>query len=233
MRSAAVALIVAMQLTSPAAMPGLDRDAIGTRVTATVLATSVPAEPDADAAQGAAPPPTSATTRLTSAERELVATVSAQFALVGLEIPDVEITFHEDAEPCRGAEGRFTASGGRRHVAVCVADRGTFASDLHRRRTLTHEFAHAWDHANLDDDRRSGLLAILGATNWNDPSDAWDERGIERFAETLTWGLYDQRRRPVLIDVPCRELHADFVAITNHDATGPLYSVCTTADDLT
>lgn len=164
---------------------------------------------------------------LADAERDLVEWAHARFELVDLDLPPVDISFHENTEPCDGSDGIYRNEGDRPRVRVCIPDRGTFASDLERQRTLVHELAHAWEQANLDDASRQGLLETLDADGWYAPDSAWDERGAERFAETIVWGLYDQLRRPTLIDVPCRELHADFRTITGHTAPGPLERVCT------
>ena len=163
---------------------------------------------------------------LTPAERELVEWATARFALVGLELPAVDVSFHDDTEPCNGNDGIYRRDGDLSYLRVCIADRGTFASNLERQRTLLHELAHAWEQANLDETQRLALLDTLGAEDWYAPDAEWGERGAERFAETLVWGLYDQIRRPTLIAVPCEDLHADFVTITGHEAPGPVASVC-------
>lgn len=163
---------------------------------------------------------------LASDERELVAWASARFALVGLDVPDVDIRFHDDTTVCGGDHGRYQSAGDRRRIDVCVADTGSFASHLHRQRTLVHELAHAWDHANLDDAGRTELLDLLGVSAWYAPDAEWDQRGVERFAETITWALYDQLRRPVLVDLSCRDLHVVFHATTGKVAPGPLEPVC-------
>lgn len=167
-----------------------------------------------------------AATALTIEEQELVNWAFARFAQVGMELPPVAISFHDDTDACGGARGRFRGSGDDRTVIVCVLDAGTFATRLERQRTLVHELAHAWDHANLDDDTRRHLLPIVDAHDWFASDADWDARGIERFAETIVWGLYDQLRRPVLIDASCGELHADFLVITGTSPPGPLERVC-------
>lgn len=163
---------------------------------------------------------------LTPADREVVEWAMSRFALVGLDMPVVEISFHDDTESCQGYDGVYEGSRLGPRVRVCIPDRGTFASTLERRRTLAHELAHAWEQANLDDDDRVELLAHLDADGWYAPEVAWEHRGAERFAETIVWRLYDQRRRPTLIDVHCRELHADFLTITGTTALGPIEPVC-------
>jgi hypothetical protein len=163
---------------------------------------------------------------LTADERELIESAEARFALVGLDLPDVDISFHEDTEPCDGNDGTFHGDGDHRRIRVCIPDRDTYFFQLERRRTLYHELAHAWDHANLDDDDREALLDVVDASSWYSTDLDWAQRGVERFAETIVWGLYDQLSRPTLIDVPCHELHADFKAITSSVAPGPLEGAC-------
>ena len=169
---------------------------------------------------------TSVSATLTPAERQLVESATQRFALVGLDLPDVEVSFHDDIEACGWNEGIYHGNGGVHQVQVCVRDRGTFASDLNRSRTLIHELAHAWEQASLDDTDRHQLLSVLDAEAWVTSDLAWEDRGAERFAETIVWGLYDQLRRPILISGSCAELHADFQLITGYSAPGPLEPVC-------
>ncbi len=175
--------------------------------------------------QGRAP-----TSQLSPSEREMVGWARNRFALVGLELPPVQVAFHDDTKPCDGNNGLYRKSGSGAEVRICIPDVPTAAFDLLRRRTLVHELAHAWEQASLDDTQRRRLLPILDAESWYAPGSDWDRRGAERFAETIVWGLYDQLRRPTLIDVPCAEIHADFAAITGFGALGPLEVVCHLAD---
>lgn len=163
---------------------------------------------------------------LTPAEAALVDWAIGRFDEIGFELPVVRVSFYEDTAPCGGHDGRFVQAGGIAEISICVPDLGTAAFDLLRRRTLLHELAHAWDVANLDDADRDELLGIVAAASWAAPTSDPDQRGVERFAETLVWGLYDQLRRPVDIDVPCAELHADFVHITGSPALEPIEACC-------
>lgn len=177
-----------------------------------------------------APPAPGPHRSLSADELQLLAWAEDRFELVGLELPPVEVSFHDDTRPCGGHNGLYQGPTGAATVLVCVPDRDTAAFDLQRQRTLVHELAHAWEQANLDDATRRELLPILDAESWYAPTSDWDQRGAERFAETIVWGLYDQLRRPALIDVSCRELHADFLAITGTTAPGPLELVCRLED---
>ena len=167
-----------------------------------------------------------AETTLSPTEQELLEWAIQRFAAIGWTLPEVEISFSDETRRCNYHQGIMRRHHGRRHVVICVPDHGTAASKLWRQRTLIHELAHAWDFANLDDNDRSHLLGVLGTEHWLSRDQPWEERGAERFAETITWGLYDQLRRPVLIDVSCHELHVDFKSITGTAALGPIERVC-------
>jgi hypothetical protein len=194
-------------------------------VTAVVASTSF-SERTAGPEEETVPEAPRVTESLNAAEQDLVAWAQTRFALVGLELPEVDISFHDDAASCEYADGIFHGDGVRPRVLICVPDHGSFASELWRRRTLVHELPHAWEFANLDDEDRSHLLTVVDAEHWLSNDVPWEQRGAERFAETIAWGLYGQLRRPTLIDVPCRELHADFLAITGFTTPGPVEQVC-------
>jgi hypothetical protein len=149
-----------------------------------------------------------------------------QFRAAGLNLPVVEISFSTDADDCDGEQGVYRRRGGTHSVTVCVPDLQGAAIEHRRRRTLLHELAHAWDHATLTDVDRELLLPDLEATDWYDPDAAWDQRGVERLAETLTWGLLDQKRRPLKIDTDCAAIHVDFITITGSAVLGPIDRIC-------
>lgn len=162
----------------------------------------------------------------TGADRELIDWAAGRFEQIGLELPQVEIVIDADHERCDGAHGRFLGNDERSQIILCLEHTESFGAELHRRRTLVHELAHAWDHHRITDSERVRLVQVLGVDTWYGTDAEWDHRGAERFAETLVWGLYDQRRRPVLIDVSCADLHRDFVSLTGHRALGPIERVC-------
>ena len=73
---------------------------------------------------------------LTLADQELVAWARGRFSLVGLDLPDIDISFHDDSEPCNGYDGVYKGDGSSRRVLLCIPDLGTFGSHLQRQRTL-------------------------------------------------------------------------------------------------
>lgn len=159
-------------------------------------------------------------------QRDAIDWAHRRFELAGLELPATEITFYPTTESCEYAEGLYEQVDGRHILSICVPEGDTAARTLLRRRTVAHELAHAWEHETLDAGDREHLMTLLETDVWYSADAAWKDRGGERLAETIVWGLYDQRRRPVRIDQPCNELHRDFIAITGRLALGPFDNHC-------
>lgn len=184
--------------------------------------------PPAPTASATAPLPAPATTpeRLSAVERDAVRWAVGRFESADLELPAVAISFSADSDDCNGEQGVYRRRSGAHSIVVCVPDRDGAAIDHRRRRTLLHELAHAWDHTNLTDADRRHLQQHLGADDWYAADRQWEERPVEQLAETLTWGLFDQPRRPLLIDRPCDDVHADFRAVTGQRPLGPIEPHC-------
>lgn len=163
---------------------------------------------------------------LTPYETELVAWAQERFESVGLHVPTTSIAFETDRRACDMAGGLYRGRNGAHSVTVCVRASESFAADLQRRRTLLHELAHAWEQEHLDDADRQRLNERFGTASWSDGTHAWSERGAEHFAETMVFGLLDQTKREVKIDVGCPELAARFSAITGKDVPGPHVPWC-------
>jgi len=162
----------------------------------------------------------------TPAQQEAIDWAVGRFELIGFELPEVEISFFPTTESCRHADGLYQQIDDRHVLSICVREWDTAANTMHRRRTVAHELAHAWEHENLDEHAREELMAVLDVEAWYSADVTWKDRGGERLAETIVWGLFDQPRRQVLIDQPCAELHRDFIAITGHTALGPISGNC-------
>jgi hypothetical protein len=183
-------------------------------------------EPAAAAAADTPTPPASLLVGHTGADLELIEWVTGRYEQVGLDLPVLEIVIDAEHERCTGIDGVFIGRPQGSQIILCLEHRESFHFVLHRKRTLLHEFAHAWDYYNLTDDDRERLLPIIDAGSWYDDQPAWDQRGVERFAETMVWGLFDQLRRPAMIDVRCDELNRDFRVITGYPALGPIEVFC-------
>ncbi len=225
-----VSIVVTLTATGAALLGGFthldvladggDQDA---RTVVLDMSAATPIAPVADVAAQETP----AAAPLTDREQELVDWAVDRFAQAGLELPEMTVRFDPTRELCGHAQGRFQqASDGERFVTICTRDGDSFAADLDRRRTLLHEFGHAWDFANLSDDDRAGLAGLLGAEAWNDPEAAWEDRGVERFAEAFVYALLDQPRRQVKVALGCEDLVGAFEAATGAVPQGPGLPYC-------
>ena len=108
--------------------------------------------------------------------REKVRVALERFRRNGLALPDLTIRFASSGEACRGHDGLFRKTMRVSwEVVVCV--------DLPY--VLTHELAHAWVAASLDDDDKAAYVAFRGLEVWSDPSVPWMQRGTEDAAFVL------------------------------------------------
>lgn len=125
-----------------------------------------------------------------SGEQQIVvAEALARFRDAELALPALEIVFHEPddgMEPCSGRHGLFLPEREPWRVLVC--------SELPF--VLTHELAHAWERATLDDGQRAAYSAERGFEGWNPPDADWDERAIEDAAFVLQQNLMAGRVDP-------------------------------------
>ena len=100
-----------------------------------------------------------------------------QFLDAGLDLRGVVVVFHPTTDGCGGHDGVYRPA--THHIDICNPNEFI----------IVHELAHAWDHANLDDDIRRRYMELRGLEAWNDSSVPWKQRGIEDLAETIVWGL--------------------------------------------
>jgi hypothetical protein len=164
---------------------------------------------------------------LTDDEQAMVDWAKDRFAQAGLELPELTVRFDPSRALCGNSEGLYHHEpNGDRVVSICTRESDTFAAQLERRRTLLHEFGHAWDVANLADDDHDQLGRILGADAWNDHDDVWADRGVERFAETFVFALLDQPARRLKVDLECGDLLSAFAAATGAQPLGPGQPPC-------
>ena len=164
---------------------------------------------------------------LPEAEQALVDWARDRFARAGLELPELTVRFDPSRELCHNAEGLYRHEpDGERVVTICAPDHDTFAAELQARRTLLHEFGHAWDFANLSDEDREELARILGAETWDARDVDWEDRGAERLAETFVFALLDQPRRALKVSLDCSVLLRAFRTATGADPLGPGQPAC-------
>ncbi len=101
-----------------------------------------------------------------------------RFEEAGLQLPPLELTFHDGAGPCDGHPGYYRP-GDVARIEICSS----------KNHVILHELAHAWEGASVTAEVRDRFARHWGVDNWNDHSVAWEERGIERAADTVAFVL--------------------------------------------
>ena len=119
----------------------------------------------------------------TPAQQGMARWAVGRFTAVEMDLPSLEIRFHEDRAGCGGRMG-FYRDG---TADVC----GVHVNSMSRR-TLLHEMAHAWVDANVSADLEARFLRLRQLETWNDHSVDWEERGTEHAAEIISWALDGQ-----------------------------------------
>lgn len=128
-----------------------------------------------------------------------------RFESAALSVSAIEIHMHRTSEACGGHRGTFNPTANR--IDVCVAEPVV----------VLHEIAHAWAHENLTREQREAFVAVGGFESWNAPETAWSERGSERAATVIAWGLSEQPHMVVTRDGPLAQRNAQFHMLTGFD----------------
>jgi hypothetical protein len=108
----------------------------------------------------------------------------ARFAEADLELPNLEffVATDEDRTACDGHKGFWHPGGSADRIDVCVATESL----------ILHEIAHAWENHTVDDNTRIAFMALYPENEWEDESIGHLAQGIERFADSIAWGLKDR-----------------------------------------
>ncbi len=145
-----------------------------------------------------------------------------------LPVPPVDsITFLRARTFCRTIGG-LASTGDVTRITLCATpddiclDEACLDWANRPRHLLLHELAHPWLHESVDEPTRAAFLEAVGLDNWSDPGDRWLERGVERAADTLAYGLAGE---PVTL-VPeihgdCEDRDAGFRILTETDPLAP------------
>lgn len=148
------------------------------------------------------------------ADEALVDWATDRYREAGLSLPTIRLSFHADSSPCEGARGGHRLEEDVSRVYICVTELGATRA-LKVKRTLLHEFAHAWDHHSLTDDIRAAFMELHGLDGWTFDV-PYEERGSEHAAEAITWGLLD---RPIMFGefgepTPWETQHLGYLTLT-------------------
>jgi hypothetical protein len=152
-----------------------------------------------------------------SAQRAALDEALGRFHSAGLELPDVEVVFSDSDADCGGHEGLFERRFDPWRISVC--------SDLAF--VITHELAHAWESANLNDGDRARYLEARELTTWSDQDAPWDERGAEDAAFIIQQNLMLIAKQPAST-VRTERIHAYELLVSLASPLGPCTPVCVT-----
>ncbi len=114
-----------------------------------------------------------------------------RYAQAGLELPALNIYFHENNESCKGYSALHRRSEAGSQIDICSTIRTPKLEG-----TILHEMAHAWAAHNLTDQQRQTFIELQGLDAWYDKDASWNERGTEQAAEIIAWGLGETSRPP-------------------------------------
>lgn len=118
----------------------------------------------------------------TPAQEQRLNQAVTRFDSIGLQLPELEVRFVSTEESCRGHDGLFDPTVSPWRI--------TFCSDLDY--VYEHELAHAWERANLTDDKRQAFLDERSLAVWSDRNVPWRERGVEAAAFIIQQGLLER-----------------------------------------
>ena len=125
---------------------------------------------------------------LTDGEQRIVALGLRLYSEAGIELPELDIQFHDDLAPCFGNAGFYRHYVDRPDIIdVCADPSGPTDKTIQQTRTLWHELAHAHLSPRLSDQAKAEFTAFVGADAWQ--SDEWHRQGTEYAAEILVWGI--------------------------------------------
>jgi hypothetical protein len=167
-----------------------------------------------------------------------------RFGMAGLPAQAVSaIRFDPFDERCDDARGYATWADGKTEILICFDsaaigpprpvqfDPTADAEEVRtppRAHLLLHELSHAWIVSHTDQATRQTVTAHVGASSWNDKSDAWEDRGVEWAAETIVWGLTDLPGSSVTLgSPPCSLMASTFGILTGIE---PLTDCAPTAE---
>ena len=115
-------------------------------------------------------------------QKEVVASALERYEAAGLELPPLDIRFHDDKEPCLGASGLAGGTHERRIAHICMPHDPL--------RVVLHELAHIWTDTHLDQATKDAFVELRGAKSWN-VGGTWTERAAEHASEIIMWTLHE------------------------------------------
>lgn len=157
-------------------------------------------------------------------ERAIVDWALARFEEADMELPaSLSIRFDPTRVECHGLLGWCCNSAVPPQAIVCIEGVDTPPASLERKIILLHELAHVWHWARSDGVAWPDYSSIVGGLT-GDPDPMLNTE--ERVAAVISWGLLDQRRRPVRSELSCAEMFVAFEMLTGHAPLDPIEPYC-------
>jgi hypothetical protein len=145
----------------------------------------------------------------------------------GIGVPEVAAVWFPPAPECNELGGLAIEAderyAGRHTVAICYTDdrltSDQSASGWHEPALGygLHELAHIWMVDHLTDETRAAFNEMAGLSVWRGAEAEWANRGVERAAFTMAWGLAGTEDALYPIFFPpetCEELAARYELLT-------------------
>ena len=115
--------------------------------------------------------------------REIIRWAVDRYRRAGLQLPDLKISFPAF---CGGKAALYHV--GQKSMDFCL---------IVKKRTVLHEFAHAWDDTSGAVDRQAFLRLRGLSVWWGGTEMPSSEQGAEQLAQIIAWGLMDIDSRGV------------------------------------
>lgn len=142
----------------------------------------------------------------TPPEITMVRWAVGRYRNANLQLPPLDIYFHEDVTGCRGGIGFYTSD----RIDMCPG----LVLNLVPRHDMLHEMAHAWSFHFLSKDTREAFMRLRGLSTWNSADQPWTLRGFEQTAEIVAWAIGDGVITPSIPDKDAATLVADYELLT-------------------
>ena len=158
-------------------------------------------------------------------DAQIVWQAISTYRSAGLELPDMDIYVHDDAEACGGARGRFSTGEDRGLMLICARHANERVEIKWRLDTALHELAHAHMTVTFLESDVNSFIDANELSTWVNRRANWHERGAEVAAESLVWGLTGDEP-DIRIEASCDQLLDNYRMITGTQPVAEAFENC-------
>lgn len=163
--------------------------------------------------------------QLTTPQHAVITWALDRFDEAELQLPNmILVSFDPSRDECGGSTAMCHPRQPQPGIVICQQPGPSYEQLLTARIAALHELAHLWHWSQGDGAAWPDYREIVGGEVGDEA--AWQDRMHERVAVAISWGLLDQRRRPVRTTLDCGTLNEQFVALTGRPPLEPIYEVC-------